>query len=634
MLLIVVLTATTVIDHAVMAKRGMQALAAMLYVSNWTTIMAGASYFSRFGNQGPLDHLWSLAVEEQFYLVWPLLLLGLYKAFQGNLRRMALATLTLAVISFAIMWVLAAPGFDNTRAYEGTDTRAGALLIGATLAMVWHPRRLATDVPFRGRLVLDVLGVAGLATIGVLFVGTGEYSLWLYQGGIWLLSLATAVVVGVVVHPASLVGRVLGVRPLRWIGERSYGIYLWHLPIVAFLPAAALASRPLLRAGVQLAMVLLLSTLSWMLLEDPIRRQGLLSALHRHVREPEPVAAAEPVVEAARVGEPEEVQILDREALAGVRLGPASPLDDVAAAGSSRPVATRRPVRTRTPALVSSAGALLLIATTSLTAAAALRPPGAAGAQEAATGLEAPPARPQPTAAAKPGSGAAKARPGTGNSANPADGGAPTLRTSCEQVVHIGDSTSLGLMSPDYLPDRDTWIDAQYRKVGVGAVDTDILGARSIVERWHNQPNAQEAVQARLSRGYAGCWVIAMGINEAANQAVGSPVDSAERIDLIMKLTGQQPVLWLTARTLNSSGPYANRGMQKWNQALAEACARYPTMRVYDWASQVKDSWYITDGIHFTTKGYAERSRRIARALATAFPADGGPAPSCVLTPR
>jgi lysophospholipase L1-like esterase len=200
--------------------------------------------------------------------------------------------------------------------------------------------------------------------------------------------------------------------------------------------------------------------------------------------------------------------------------------------------------------------------------------------------------------------------------------------------VHIGDSTSLGLMSPDYLPDRDTWVDAQYRKVGVGAVDTDILGARSIVERWHNQPNAQEAVQARLRRGYAGCWVIAMGINEAANQAVGSSVDSAERIDLIMKLTGQQPVLWLTARTLNSSGPYANRGMQKWNQALAEACARYPTMRVYDWASQVKDSWYITDGIHFTAKGYAERSRRIARALATAFPADGGPAPDCVLTPR
>ena len=572
MLLVVVLLATTVIDHAVMAKRGMQALAAMLYVSNWTTITAGASYFQRFGSQGPLDHLWSLAVEEQFYLLWPLLLLGLYKAFKGNLRRMAVATLTLAVLSFVIMWLLAVPGFDNTRAYEGTDTRAGALLIGAALAMLWHPSRLATEVPVRGRLVLDGLGITALATIGVLLAVSGEYSLWLYHGGIWFLSLATAVLVGAVVHPASLVGRALGVRPLRWIGERSYGIYLWHLPVVAFLPAAALAAHPLLRAGLQLSVVLLLSTLSWMLLEDPIRRHGLLATLRGHVPE---------------------------------------------------------------AALVSSAGVVLLIAATSLTATAALRPLGAAGAQEAPGGLSAAaPPVPIPEArnpTATPGANLATAKPSSSPAA--AKTQEPTLTTSCAKVVHIGDSTSIGLMSPDYQPERSKWIDAQYRKVGVGTVDTDILGARSIFERWHNQPNAQDAVQTRTSAGYQGCWVVAMGINEAANQAVGSRVTSRQRIDLIMNEIGSQPVLWLTARTLNTSGPYANRGMQKWNQALVEACGRYPNMRVYDWASQVKDSWYINDGIHFTTKGYAERGHRIARALATAFPADGTQPAECLLTP-
>ena len=573
MLLVVVLVATTIIDHAVMAKRGMQALAAMLYVSNWTTISAGASYFERFGTQGPLDHLWSLAVEEQFYLVWPLLLLGLYKLFRANLRRMALATLTLAVISFLIMWLLAVPGFDNTRAYEGTDTRAGALLIGATLAMLWHPSRLATDVPLRGRLVLDGLAITSLAAIGVLFAVSGEYSLWLYHGGIWLLSLAAVVLVGAVVHPASLVGRVLGIRPLRWIGERSYGIYLWHLPVVAFLPAAALAEHPLLRAGLQLAVVMLLATLSWLLLEDPIRRHGLVATLRGHVPE---------------------------------------------------------------VALVSSAGVVLLIAATSLTATAALRPPGTAGAQEAPGGLgmvPPVPSRQVSDSTRSHGAGTPKARPSAGASAATPKSQQPAVKTSCEQVVHIGDSTSIGLMSPDYQPDRSKWIDAQYRKVGVRTVDTDILGARSIVERWHNQPNAQDAVHARISTGYRGCWVIAMGINEAANQAVGSPVTSRQRIDLIMNEIGPQPVLWLTSRTLNTAGPYANRGMQKWNQALVEACGRYPNMRVYDWAGQVKDSWYIDDGIHFTTKGYAERGHRIARALATAYPADGALPAGCLLTP-
>jgi hypothetical protein len=188
-------------------------------------------------------------------------------------------------------------------------------------------------------------------------------------------------------------------------------------------------------------------------------------------------------------------------------------------------------------------------------------------------------------------------------------------------------------MSAAYQPDKNNWVDAQYRKAGVQDVETDIAGARSIVERWHNQPNAQDVVEARLSRGYQGCWVMAMGTNEAANQAVGGPVTSRDRIDLVMKQIGDRPVLWVTVKTQNSSGPYADRGMKKWNQALADGCTRYPNMRVYDWASQVKNSWFIDDGIHFTTRGYAERGKRVARALATAFP-QGGQAPAgCLVTP-
>ena len=164
-----------------------------------------------------------------------------------------------------------------------------------------------------------------------MFVLTNDHAIWLYRGGILLLSLATAVLVGAVVQPASVVGPVLGVLPLRWIGERSYGIYLWHLPVVAFMPQAVLATSPLVRAGVQLALIILLSALSWAVLENPIRRHGLLGALGQ--RRYEMVAT------------------------------PVEPAGD-----------TTPRIRTRAPALVSGSVALLLIATASLTATAALRP--------------------------------------------------------------------------------------------------------------------------------------------------------------------------------------------------------------------------------------------------------------------
>ena len=596
MVLIVVLVATPVLDNDVLAERGIEALAAVFYVSNWVTIASDVSYFQRFSGPGPLDHLWSLAVEEQFYLLWPLVLLLLFKTQRGRLDRMAQLTLGLAVVSFLLMLLLALPGFDNSRAYQGTDARAGGLLIGAALAMVWPPTQQASKIDANRRLTIDLSGAAALVIIIIMFVFTGEYSMWLYRGGILLLSLATAVLVAAAVHPASVVGPVLGVLPLRWIGERSYGIYLWHLPVVAFMLQAVLAQQPVIRAGLQLALIILLSALSWALLENPIRRHGLFGALGQRRFD--------------------------------VVMAPAEP------GGDSTPF-----VRTRAPALVSGSIALLLIATASLTATAALRPPDNLQAEQppAEINLEAPPV---PTDTADDGQdqaagsthAATQVVSHTASLVNQRPS-TPQLQTSCPQVVHVGDSTSIGLMSSAYQPNKKNWVDEQYRKVGAHDVQTDISGARSIVERWHHLPNAQDAVKAELDGGYQGCWVMAMGTNEAANQAVGGRVNSDERIDLIMKPVGDHPVLWLTVKTQKTRGPYANREMRKWNAALVDGCRRYPNMRVYDWAVEVPDSWFINDGIHFTTRGYAERGKRTAEALARAFPKQGSSPGECLIRP-
>ena len=282
LVLLVVIIATAIVDPAALLKRSQEAVAALFYVANWTTIAAGVSYFDRFGGPGPLDHLWSLSVEEQFYLLWPLLLLALLTYFRGKLGKVALVTLGLATLSFALMWFLAAPGFDNTRAYEGTDTRAGGLLIGAAMAMIWRPSQLVKRIPPSGRMIVNGIGIVSLAVIVAMFVFTDQYSMSLYHGGILVLSIATALLVAVAVHPAASFGRWLGVLPMRWIGERSYGIYLWHLPVIAFTPAEFLAEQPIVRAVLQAAVTVGIAAMSWRFVEDPIRRYGLVGALTRH----------------------------------------------------------------------------------------------------------------------------------------------------------------------------------------------------------------------------------------------------------------------------------------------------------------------------------------------------------------
>src|SRR5215208_5907088 len=280
-MLVVVVAWITIADPSQLSSLRGAVISSALYVNNWWLIDQNVSYFARFAPPSPLGHLWSLAVEEQFYLVWPwLMLLGLrlVKERPGPLAvrpRLALFTLALGVVSAVLMAVLYHPGFDSTRVYDGTDTRAFGLLFGAALAMVWPSRHLTANVTVGARRILDGLGVAGLVVIALLIWRTNDYSPFLYQGGMVLLSVATVSVIAAVVHPACRLGPALGWRPLRWIGVRSYGLYLWMFPIIVLTSPTVTTGIEPLRAALQVAASIGVAALSWRFIEEPIRHGAL-----------------------------------------------------------------------------------------------------------------------------------------------------------------------------------------------------------------------------------------------------------------------------------------------------------------------------------------------------------------------
>ena len=256
-------------------------VASIVYVSNRWFIFHKVSYFASFGPPSPLGHLWSLAVEEQFYLLWPLLLwCGL-----RYIPRRGLPGLILAGAAASALWmaVLYHPGSDPSRVYYGTDTRAFALLIGAALALVWPSRKLSTAISPLARIGIDLAGCAGLFVVLFLIWRTNQYQTFLYQGGMLLCSVASAVLVAALAHPASRLGKAMGWEPLRWLGERSYGIYLWCYPVIVLTTPVVDMGLNVGRVILQTALIIALAALSWHFVEDPIRHgalQKLWALLH------------------------------------------------------------------------------------------------------------------------------------------------------------------------------------------------------------------------------------------------------------------------------------------------------------------------------------------------------------------
>ena len=563
LMLIVVSIWVALFDASQISQVRREVVSAALYFANWSTIAVHGSYFARFQAPLPLDHLWSLSIEEQFYLVWPWLLLILLHLVRSR-RALALLTMVGAVVSAWLMAHLYHPGVDPTRVYEGTDTRAFGLLVGAALAMVWPTRmsRLALRRSVRSPALLDAVGLVGLIVILLLVWRTSSLSSFLYPTGMILLSLASAAVMAAVVNPSSTLGEVLGCRPMRWIGVRSYGIYLWHWPIIVLWGAPHTGVNwP--QAILQVAASFVVAALSWRFVEEPIR-QGALKRLRERSR--------------------------------------------------SRVAVTRA----RRRAMWISATAVLAVSLVVVGLAGAL--PVLSNGHNA----------PQKIAKLPPKLSGSSGASDPATTTHPAKKLPPATKTSCRSVVYIGDSTSEGETSTNYIPNARKRLPAQLKRVGVKTLYPEISGARSIVETYEGFPNAATVARDHVDNGYNGCWILALGTNDVAN-AVTSPVSVTTRINDMMTAVGDQPVMWIGAISLLSSGQYSEAGMQHWNQELLKACKRYPNMRVYDWPDKAKRKWFIPDGIHYYSPGYVARTHDIAEGLVHAFPRDRPPAASCLV---
>ena len=286
-----------------------QVAAAVLYATNWLLIFQDQSYFETFGRPEALQHLWSLAIEEQFYLLWPILFLFGMRWLRH--RWFAVLVAIGVLVSTAAMWLLYEPLVDPSRIYYGTDTRAAGLLLGALLAFLWRPwldkrelrsrrrsfifarrgidskrssqgtlpgikaakLRPARDTPPRWLIrAANIIGPAALAGVVGWCLYLGEFDERLYRGGFLLLAATTALLIAAVAVPGTWFGRVMDCAPLRWLGVRSYAIYLWHWPVLVF-------TRPRFDVtldGWQLHLVrfgatLVLSDLSYRFIEHPIR---------------------------------------------------------------------------------------------------------------------------------------------------------------------------------------------------------------------------------------------------------------------------------------------------------------------------------------------------------------------------
>ncbi|WP_165372806.1 acyltransferase family protein, partial [Pengzhenrongella frigida] len=311
LMLLVVCTTAALAVRAELAELRVDVPAALVYLSNWSSLAGDQSYFEASGRPPLLQHLWSLAIEGQFYLLWPVAVAFLLRrAGPGGPRRIARVALGGAAASTALMAAMAvAGGFpipnDPSPAYLGSASHAMGLLLGSALGAVWAPWTTTTSLARAGAAPaaaaargqvrsapwwLEGLGVVGLVGLVGAYWWTSSLSVALYRGGFGIVSVLAALLVAALAHPGARLGRLLGTQPWRYLGQRSYGIYLWHWPVLMLSrPGFELAFDGVAAAVLRLGVTLVLAEASYRWVELPVRR-GAVGRWAAAVRAPRSAA--------------------------------------------------------------------------------------------------------------------------------------------------------------------------------------------------------------------------------------------------------------------------------------------------------------------------------------------------------
>lgn len=252
------------------------AAASLFYGTNWWFVFHKLSYFDSFGAPSPFKHLWYLAVQEQFFFVWSIVLIVGLRCFK---KRWTLSIITFILItcSSLLMGIMYNPEADPSRVYYGTDTRSFELLIGSWLALTLPMHKFSsveiTDIKMHALNIASIFSLAAFI-LGAIFMD--EFQAFLYFGGMLLVSLNAALLIVCISHPSCFTGKILSWKPLQWIGTRSFGLYLWHYPIIVLsTPIYEIGNPAYWRVLLQVVITCIIAELTYRYVETPIRILGL-----------------------------------------------------------------------------------------------------------------------------------------------------------------------------------------------------------------------------------------------------------------------------------------------------------------------------------------------------------------------
>ncbi len=281
--LMIIVTVLWVIlfNHRLLTSLLGDTMSSISYTTNWWFIFHKISYFDSFGSPSPLKHMWFLAVQEQFYILWPfILIIGL--KITKKIGKFSRIVFIGALLSATLMGILYDPTADPSRVYYGTDTRAFELLIGSFLATVLaNKKHFTKEVSPKQKNELKLISIISFSIFIFSVIFIDEYNSFLYRGGLFLFSLNTALLIACVCHPQGILGPIFSWKPMRWIGTRSYEIYLWHYPIMVLsTPIYEIGNPSYLRVFFQLIITCIIAEFSYRFIELPIRKFGFREYCH------------------------------------------------------------------------------------------------------------------------------------------------------------------------------------------------------------------------------------------------------------------------------------------------------------------------------------------------------------------